>query len=726
MKLRIIALTAALAACLAATAAPVENATPPDSATIMPADASHLLTAKDMNDKQVTNPLDAINGRVAGLTITHGNNGVAAMEAVRVRGTTSLTGGNDPLIIIDGVMGDLRTLSSIYPTDIESFNVLKDASQTAQYGSRGASGVIEVTTKKGATGRATVSYNGSCGFASVAKNLKMLDADGYRRAVTERGLMLIDLGYNTNWQRVIEQTGWQHDHHLAFSGGGKDNGYRVALGYMDHDGVILHENLRNFTSNMSMYQNMFHDLLKIEVGMFGNVLKEKTAIYDVQKTFYSAAAFIPTFPASANASGGYDGFTYANQINHPLALMDSRTTNKTTHLSTHAKLTFNLGKGWTLSAFGAYSHNEVERDQYLPTSIWANGQAYRGTDKAESLLGDITANYKVTIGKNTFDFLALAEAQSDTYTGFCTTTTNFSQNELGFYSIQAGAISLWEGTKSYYERPTLAAFMGRASWDFASRYSLTVSARADGSSKFGANHKWGFFPSISGTWTLSNEAFMKPVKWIDNLRLSAGYGLAGNQGGIDSYTSMRMVQPMGVVPVGEKQAVALGNMRNSQHLVDVQILVAFHISLYHAGIERVEHVLAKCLIHHPQNFSDVCVALLLTQRSVLRHGIQAQQIESNAVGHDIVAVHQLQLTLRIAILRLLIQRIVGTQILVETDANRVVTHNHALVQRTNLCVNLRNLYAWQILAQILKSRCQVGVDVIHIGILLLSLGYQHL
>lgn len=579
MKLRFIVLTAALAACLAATAETIENATPADSVASAPADAPNLITAKDMNDKQVTNPLEAINGRVAGLAITRGNNGVAAMEAVRVRGTTSLTGGNDPLIIIDGVMGDLRTLSSIYPADIESFNVLKDASQTAQYGSRGASGVIEVTTKKGATGRATVSYNGSYGLAGVAKNLKMLDADGYRRAVTERGLMLIDPGYNTNWQRVIEQTGWQHDHHLAFSGGGKDNGYRVALGYMDHNGVILHENLRNFTSNMSMYQNMFHDLLKIEVGMFGNVLKEKTAIYDVQKTFYSSAAFIPTFPASANASGGYDGFTYANQINHPLALMDSRTADKTMHLSTHAKLTFNLGKGWTLSAFGAYSHNEVERDQYLPTSIWANGQAYRGTDKAESLLGNITANYKVTTGKNTFDLLALAEAQRDTYTGFCTTTTNFNQNELGFYTIQAGAISLWEGTKSYRERPTMAAFMGRAAWDFDSRYSITVSARADGSSKFGDNHKWGFFPSISGAWTLSNEAFMKPVKWIDNLRLSAGYGLAGNQGGIDSYTSMRMVQPMGVVPVGEKQAVALGDVRNTNPDLKWEVRRTFNVGL---------------------------------------------------------------------------------------------------------------------------------------------------
>ena len=156
------------------------------------------VTEKEMNHDQVSTALDAINGRVAGLTITRSDNGVAAMNAVRVRGTTSLTGGNDPLIIIDGVMGDLTTLSSIYPADIESFNILKDASETAQYGSRGASGVIEVVTKKGKSGKTTINYNGSYGFSKVFKNLNMLNASDYLREVKARGLMLIDRNNNLN------------------------------------------------------------------------------------------------------------------------------------------------------------------------------------------------------------------------------------------------------------------------------------------------------------------------------------------------------------------------------------------------------------------------------------------------------------------------------------------------------------------------------------------------
>ena len=437
------------------------------SQTLVPVDSTARLlsptvvTAEDVSQQQVTNPLEAINGRVAGVTIQKSNNGAAAMNAVRVRGTTSVTGGNDPLIIVDGVFGDLNTLSSIYPSDIESFTVLKDASETAQYGSRGASGVIEVVTKKGAAHRATVTYNGSLGVSHVSKNLKMLNAAGYRDAVRAQGGMLIDRGYNTDWQKAIQQTAFLQDHHVAFMGGGDRSGYRVSLGYMDHDGVILHNKLRNLTSNMNMHQRMFDDLLTIEVGMFGNVQKDMTAVYDVQKTFYSAQAWNPTFGTERNSAGGWDGFTYANQINHPLALMDSRTQDKTTHLSTHAKLTFNLTPNWKLSFFGAFSHNEVEVAQFLPTSIWSGGKGYRSSAKTESWLGNAIVTWDKTLGLNHINVMGLVEVEHNIHTGFYTTTTGFSNNAIGIDAIQAGSVTLWEGTGSYRNAPSLASFMAR-------------------------------------------------------------------------------------------------------------------------------------------------------------------------------------------------------------------------------------------------------------------------
>ena len=520
------------------------------------------ITELQMNRDQITNPLDAIRGRVPGLTIQRGTNGQAALDAVRLRGTTSLTSGNDPLIIVDGVFGDLNMLTSIYPTDIESFTILKDASETAQYGSRGASGVIEVTTKKGISGKTRVSYNGSFGITSVYKNLSMLSANGFRQVAGERGLSILDLGNNTDFQKEIEQTGFQQNHHVAFYGGSDASSYRVSLGYVDRQGVIQNQDMRNFTSNMNMSQNIFGNFIRCELGMFGSVQKNHN-LFDYQKTFYSAATFNPTFPNHKNTeTGSWDQITSASQITNPLAWMEVKDHDATSHISTHARLTFNLMDDLKLVMFGAYTYNIVENSQYLPTSVWAHGQAYKGTKKMESLLGNLMLSYKKNWRKHFFDVLALAELQKETYTGYYTTVTNFSSDQFGYDNLQAGAIRLWEGTNSYYEEPHLASFMGRFNYTYADRYILTVNARTDASSKFGSNHKWGFFPSVSAAWAVSEEEFMKRIPRVDNLKLRVGYGLAGNQNGIDSYTTLGLVRPNGVVPVGNSAVVTLGEMQN--------------------------------------------------------------------------------------------------------------------------------------------------------------------
>ena len=520
------------------------------------------ITELQMNRDQITNPLDAIRGRVPGLTIQRGTNGQAALDAVRLRGTTSLTSGNDPLIIVDGVFGDLNMLTSIYPTDIESFTILKDASETAQYGSRGASGVIEVTTKKGISGKTRVSYNGSFGITSVYKNLSMLSANGFRQVAGERGLSILDLGNNTDFQKEIEQTGFQQNHHVAFYGGSDASSYRVSLGYVDRQGVIQNQDMKNFTSNMNMSQNIFGNFIRCELGMFGSVQKNHN-LFDYQKTFYSAATFNPTFPNHKNTeTGSWDQITSASQITNPLAWMEVKDHDATSHISTHARLTFNLMDDLKLVMFGAYTYNIVENSQYLPTSVWAHGQAYKGTKKMESLLGNLMLSYKKNWRKHFFDVLALAELQKETYTGYYTTVTNFSSDQFGYDNLQAGAIRLWEGTNSYYEEPHLASFMGRFNYTYADRYILTVNARTDASSKFGSNHKWGFFPSVSAAWAVSEEEFMKRIPLVDNLKLRVGYGLAGNQNGIDSYTTLGLVRPNGVVPVGNSAVVTLGEMQN--------------------------------------------------------------------------------------------------------------------------------------------------------------------
>lgn len=520
------------------------------------------ITESQMNKEQITNPLEAIQGRVAGLTILKSSNGMAALESVRMRGTTSLTSGNDPLIIVDGVLGDLTMLTSIYPADIESFTILKDASETAQYGSRGASGVINIVTKKGVAGKTRVNYSGSFGIAHVYRHLDMLSGAEFRRVAAENDLQILDKGYDTDFQKEIEQVGLQQNHNIAFYGGGEASNYRVSLGYQDRQGVVDNESMKLFTANMNMSQKLLDGFIDCELGLFGSVKKNRT-LFDTQKTFYSAATFNPTFPNHKNPeTGGWDQITTASQITNPLAWMEVDNNNDASYLSAHARLTFNLMEDLKLVMFGSYTYNDAEDAQYLPTSVWANGQAYRGDRKSESLLGNLMLTYRKQAGAHFFDVLALGELEKNIYKGFYTTVTNFSSNALGYHNLQAGALRPWDGTGSYYEDPHLASFLGRVNYTYDNRYVVTLNARTDASSKFGRNHKWGFFPSASLAWNVTEEAFMKQFRSVDNLKLRVGYGLAGNQGGIDSYTTMALVRPNGVTPVGNAPLVTYESMKN--------------------------------------------------------------------------------------------------------------------------------------------------------------------
>lgn len=521
------------------------------------------VSEKRMNKGFVSNPLNALSGQSAGVSISPGTNRAAALTSVRVRGTTSLTGGNDPLVIIDGVSSDLSTLSSIYPADIESFTILKDASETAQYGSRGASGVIEVATKKGKGGAFSISYDGSFGVEAVYKNMKMLSGNDFRAVANERNIDILDLGYNTNFPDEITRVGIVQNHHIALGGGSETSNYRASLGVMDRDGVVRTNDMQNFTVKLDISQKAFSDRLKIDMGVFGSLQKNRY-LNDIQKTFYSAAAFNPTFPNHRDEqTGSWNGVTNASQITNPLAWLEVKDDDSNAHFNTHLKFTVRLSKQLKFSAFGSYTYNVIDNSQYLPTTVWAHGQAYKGERKMEDLLGNLMLSYSNDWGKHHLDALGLAEAQKNILTGFYTTVTNFSSDKFGYNNLQAGAVRLWEGTNSYYEDPRLSSFLGRVNYVYAGRYVATVNARADASSKVGKNNKWGFFPSVSAAWVVSEEDFMKQFTFMNNLKVRAGYGLSGNQDAIDSYNSLQLVKPNGVVSSGGTPTVTMGVIRNA-------------------------------------------------------------------------------------------------------------------------------------------------------------------
>ena len=515
---------------------------------------------EEMNAGVVVNPLAAIKGKIAGVNIQKTGGDPTAAPAIRVRGTTSLTGGNDPLVIIDGVFGDLNMLNAISPADIENFTVLKDASETAQYGSRGASGVIVVTTIKGKNGVKSLSYDGSFGIETVYKNLDMLSASQYRAAAQNLGISILDKGYDTNFIEEMQQSGYTQNHRLSFSNGNEDSNYRASIGVIDQKGIIKNNTMRNYTAKIDAMQNMFNNKLKLEFGMFGS-LKENRYVNDYQKTFYSAASYNPTFPNVKNPETGmWDENANANEVHNPLGRLDIDDRETNAFINANARITYSITDDLKLSAFGSYTYNVKENKKYIPTSIKAGlsnrGEAYRGDNKSQSMLANMMLTYKKAFGKHYINALALAEVQRVTNTGFGATVNGFSSDDFLYNNLQAGAVLKW------YNNPSLASFMGRVNYSYADKYIVTVNARTDGSSKVGANNKWAFFPSASLAWVLSEEEFMKDIDIISNLKIRAGYGLAGNQDAISSYMSLPLMSPNGTTTVNGLPVVTMGVTRN--------------------------------------------------------------------------------------------------------------------------------------------------------------------
>ena len=549
------------------------------------AGAVDKVTQERMNKGLVTNSLEALSGQSAGVQVQSGGNQEAMLSAVRVRGTTSLTGGNDPLVIIDGVQSDITTLSTIYPADIESFTILKDASETAQYGSRGAAGVIQVATKKGSGEQFHIAYDGNIGFESIYKNMEMLSGPQFRQAASKLGLSIIDLGYDTDFTRSATRTGFVQNHHIAFGGGSQSANYRASVGVMDHQTVIRNNRLRNYIAKLDVTQQAFDNHLTVDLGVFGSLQKNNNIPFK-QKLFYSAATFNPTFPDGQNADGSYNQVTEALCINNPNSLLAMKDDEDNAHFNVHLKTVANLGMGVTLSAFGSYSYNNIDNGHYYPTFVWSHGEAYRGDTKSEELLGNLSLGWQHNFGLHHIDLMTLVEAESSHQQGFYTTASNFSTDAYGYDNLSAGAVRLWEGTNSFYTDSHMESFLFRAQYTYNDRYTLTFNARTDGSSKVGVNHRWGFFPSISGAWVIVDNTLPSGKSQFDflasaftKLKLRMGYGKSGNLGGIDSYLSQQLIQPNGVVSVGGTPVTTLGIIRNDNPDLRWEIKRTFNVGL---------------------------------------------------------------------------------------------------------------------------------------------------
>lgn len=515
------------------------------------------VSSKDFQKGQISTPEQMIAGKVAGVSIISNGGRPGAGSTIRIRGGSSLRASNDPLIVIDGipvdngaVSGSSNPLGFINPNDIESFTVLKDASAAAIYGTRAANGVILVTTKKGTGGKLRVNFSTNTSVSSIAKKVDVLTADQFRAVVNEKGTpaQKAMLGAaNTDWQDEIYQTALSTDNNISISGGIKKLPYRVSLGYANQQGVLLTDKMERMSAALVVSPSLFENHLKIDLNLKGTVQKNRFAD---QGAIGGAVSFNPTQPVMATEKaerfGGFfewlDPSTPTGLVNlagrNPVGLLKQRIDKSDPrrfigNIQADYKFHFlpelraNINLGYDLSdGQGTIFIPDSAASAYVAGGTGGANNIYRQTRK--NTVFDFYLNYNKFFNgiKSRIDFTA-----GYSYNNFLTTVYNYA-------SFFANGTKLPNTDPAFaFNKPehTLLSYFGRLNYTLKEKYLLTATLRRDGSSRFAKENRWGLFPSVAFAWRMNEESFLKNNKAISDLKLRVGYGVTGQQDGINDY-----------------------------------------------------------------------------------------------------------------------------------------------------------------------------------------------
>ena len=484
--------------------------------------------AEDFNVGNIGDAGELIQGKVAGLTIANGSGDPSAQSTIRLRGVISLEGSTSPLVLVDGIEGSLSTVA---PESIESIDVLKDASAAAIYGTRGANGVIIIPTKGAKRNESVnVTYSGYASLTGFANTLEFMDADDIRAGHTD----LEDKGANTDWLGEITRTAFTHSHNINISGGMKSTTFYADATYRNRQGTIIDTYNKALNVNAGVSQWLFNDIVKI--GLDIQKRSTESDIVSSSNVYHQAILRNPTEPVYNEDGSYYQNFSATNYYN-PVAYIKGRDgSNKNEQTRLTGSITVKPVNGWEttlkLANVKSTTHNDTFRNEYDYNNIknGYTGYATQSYSAYQQNLLELTSKYDAEFaGKHRFSALVGYSWQNDINNSFSATNYNFPSYFFGSNNLSVGS-ALKEGKasmSSYKGESTLIGFFGRISYGYDNRYNVLVSVRHEGSSKFGANHKWGTFPSVSAGWNLHNESFMQNVDFIDVLKLRAGYGVTG-------------------------------------------------------------------------------------------------------------------------------------------------------------------------------------------------------
>ncbi|TRZ45750.1 SusC/RagA family TonB-linked outer membrane protein [Robertkochia solimangrovi] len=503
--------------------------------------AISTVSSDDLVKGVISSTEQVLQGKVAGLTVVQGTGDPSSGATLRLRGGTSLTASNNPLIVVDGIPG--VDINAVQPSDIASIDVLKDASATAIYGSRGANGVIIITTKGQGAGT-SVTYTGLSGVSYASNHIDMLSANQWRDYVRTNGIQdAIDFGGNTDWQKELEQTAYTQSHTLSFTNGKEDSGLRASLSFLDNEGIVQTTGLERLSANISTYQYALQKKLKFDVGLFANIDKWHPLDYRIFERAFNLNPTIPVYDQNGEFTE-VGGTLYEN----PVEILTNRVADDKRHrLLGYFKTELEFLPDFKAVVNLSLEHNAHTGSGYKPSYAVMEGRteggyANKNYDEYTNMQLESYITYTKEIGDHNINAMVGYSFLENRYEGFGAQRSGFETDLFEYNNLGAGQDYRLGDVYSYKGKSNLVSLYARANYSYDSKYMFTATIRRDGSSRFGANNKWGVFPSASVAWRISSEDFMEGTSvWLNTLKLRVGYGVTGNQDGIGEYRSLSIL-----------------------------------------------------------------------------------------------------------------------------------------------------------------------------------------
>lgn len=506
------------------------------------------VSQKDLENRPIVSAAQAIQGKAAGVSVISPNGAPGGEMTIRVRGTTSFNGSNDPLYVVDGVPVD--NIKFLSPTDIADIQILKDASSAAIYGSRAANGVILISTKSADTEKPTLSLTAQYGWSKVRRSMNVLNAAQYKELQDEIGLVNLpaNLTDKTDWFDEIYRTGATQNYQVSLSQNTGRTKYLLNLGYLDQDGVIKPSFYKRYNFRVNV-DTKVTDWMKVTANVMysdytsngintGNGANRGGVVLAVINTPTYAPVWDPDKPEQY-----YNNF-YGVNITSPAENIgrSQYTRNKENRLIASGNLHFDIISGLTFNTkFTLDRRNAHDTDFIDPVSTTYGrenyGLGYDGRNSNQLLVWDNVLNYVKEFGKHRIDVMAGTSWTDSDYRNSWINASHYRSDDI--HTLNAANKISWDGTGTGTSEWGIMSYFGRISYNFNDKYLLTANVRADGSSKLHPDHRWGVFPSFSAAWRVSQESFLRDVQWINDFKIRGGWGQTGNQSGIGDYAYLQ-------------------------------------------------------------------------------------------------------------------------------------------------------------------------------------------